>query len=211
MINHERRFVFVHIPKTAGMSIYEALGVDRGFGHLRLHDHPAYDPSYFSFTIVRSPWDRAVSTYAYLRGGGRGNQSDLAASRIVADCDTFDRFARRIERFQELLGMVRAPGWGIPFPTSGSADPHDLRYPYLLPQVEWTHDHTQRPTIEMIGRFERLDADLQKAGRRIGGLAPLPHNNASVREGYRSNYSWRARRAVARAYADDIEAFGYRF
>ena len=73
MINHEHKFIFIHIPKCAGMSIGRTLYnlVDKdpktyeGFG---IH-HDEFDEKiwkeYFVFTFLRNPLDRLYSQYRY--------------------------------------------------------------------------------------------------------------------------------------------------
>ena len=211
MIDHRRRFVFVHIPKTAGISIYEAFGSRSQMGHLRLEDHPPFPADYFKFAIVRNPWDRAVSTYAYLRSGGRGNEFDLAAQEAVKACSTFDRFARNIVEYQERLAELPAPGWGIPHRPEGG-DPSDHRYPHLSSQTTWTHDQNHQSILDFVGRFEQLDADLAHVAEVVGTELTLDRLNTSDRDpDYRRYYTRRSRRAIARAYDEDIETFGYTF
>ena len=101
-VSHELRCLFVHVPRTGGTSIEKALGMggdvevedaDLLFGRIRSEQHLARrfgsdffqhltlrevrslesaDRSYFSFAIVRNPWDRIVSVYARLIAGGAG-------------------------------------------------------------------------------------------------------------------------------------------
>jgi hypothetical protein len=97
LLSHSHRFIFVHIQKTAGQSLKRALepycdrlprtGVRRLLSHLPLPEDPSraafrphttarwarlklsprlYD-SYCAFTVVRNPFDRAVSNYNFLR------------------------------------------------------------------------------------------------------------------------------------------------
>ena len=211
MIDHERRVIFIHIPKTAGVSIYDAFGSRSQMGHLRLNDHPSPLSSYFTFTIVRNPWDRAVSTYAYLRSGGRGNKFDLAAQEVVKDCSTFNRFAQNIVEYRDRLAELPAPGWGIPHPPDGG-DPSDRRYPHLLPQTVWTHDHNGEQILDFVGRFERLDADFAHVARVVDSPLTLGHVNTSNRDSdYRGYFTRQGRQAIADAYGEDIETFGYVF
>jgi chondroitin 4-sulfotransferase 11 len=74
-IYHKWNTVFVQIPKNASSSIHKVLENQTD----REHDHRTYidilsqnDPelieSYFSFAVVRNPYDRFVSAYEYLRG-----------------------------------------------------------------------------------------------------------------------------------------------
>ena len=208
MIDRARGFVFVHIPKTAGMSMYAALGVDRGFGHRRLCDHADTD-GLFSFGFVRNPWDRLVSVYHYLRVGGRGNEADLAAQAAVADADTFDSFVVDLAEYQRRLSEVPARGWGVP--VAGSADPDDRRYPHLLPQTTWTHESRANPVLDFVGRYEQLERDVRTVGDRLGVPLVLGEENTSTRGDYPAYFGQTTRAIVAEAYRDDIEAFGYRF
>src|SRR5215813_14048351 len=88
MISHKHKFIFVHIPKTAGTSIEEALRDETcqllrnewdhtraphaPLNHLTLREladchilTPAQLKSYFKFCFVRNPWDRLVSEIFY--------------------------------------------------------------------------------------------------------------------------------------------------
>lgn len=73
-VYHKWRTIFVQIPKNASSSIHRILENPTD----REHDHRTYidilasnDPelieSYFSFAVVRNPYDRFVSAYEYLR------------------------------------------------------------------------------------------------------------------------------------------------
>lgn len=95
-INHQLKIIFVHIPKTAGTSFEYALGMHGelekvgiipyinqrrnkenlfgdGLQHLdarvirRKTGRKRYD-SYYKFSIVRNPYDRLVSHFAWLQG-----------------------------------------------------------------------------------------------------------------------------------------------
>ena len=76
LVSDEKRFVFVHIQKTGGLSIERTLrdfapDVRQVGGR---HEHLRRIPpelrrewgSYFKFAIVRNPWDRLTSWYAMI-------------------------------------------------------------------------------------------------------------------------------------------------
>lgn len=110
LISHRHRFIFVHIYKNAGSSIVAALkpyavpwwqqkicnavrhlGVVAPFDPERFHPHIlAIDlmkalgkekySSYFSFAIVRNPWDWQVSMYKYVLSDTAHHQHELFKS-----------------------------------------------------------------------------------------------------------------------------------
>ncbi|OGS35853.1 MAG: hypothetical protein A2293_07300 [Elusimicrobia bacterium RIFOXYB2_FULL_49_7] len=67
-IDHTRKFLFVHIPKGAGTSVKKALGLPDGpADHGTPTDmvHAQTWEAYFTFTVVRNPIDRFISSYRY--------------------------------------------------------------------------------------------------------------------------------------------------
>jgi hypothetical protein len=199
MIDHARRFIFVHVPKTAGVSVSKALGGEDQLGHDPVTVYGEHRGAYFSFAFVRNPWDRLLSCFLYVKAGGRGFPHDLEAQAALADCDDFEHFATRIGEYQERLRGVRALSVALP------------HYPHLLPQTFWTHDLSGEPLLDVVGRFERLADDFAAIARRIGVDGRLPRVNTTEHGDYRAHYSTDAADAIGEAYADDVERFGYEF
>lgn len=76
MISHKYKCIFIHVPRTGGSSIETALAGRRvpfkefrGEKHLTASNakklYSEYWDDYFTFTIVRNPWDRVVSHYNF--------------------------------------------------------------------------------------------------------------------------------------------------
>ena len=70
---HETQTIFIHIPKTAGISIINAI-----YGDVSLSGHRSYyfntvaldiqfRNTYFSFAFVRNPFERLYSSYLFLK------------------------------------------------------------------------------------------------------------------------------------------------
>lgn len=203
--------VFIWVPRTGGTSVHRSL--ERAgcyklktvrevrydfsqtglatFGHQWFYGlvaegviTRAYAESAWTFAFVRNPWDRAVSLHAYLR------RRDLLGPR-----ETFDEFARRLaDRDFDPIGLYTA-----------------RRLSWCNPQVEWLRDTEGRLRVDFVGRFESLAEDLAVVQQRLGIERSLPHLNAARRAPYREVYDDRTRELVASAYAEDIEAFGYKF
>ena len=66
VVNDNLRFIFVHVPKTAGQAIHRSLP------RPRQNPWPTHTPrhevkqDYFSFGFMRNPWDRMVSLYHFM-------------------------------------------------------------------------------------------------------------------------------------------------
>ncbi len=70
MINHKHKFIFLHTPKTGGLSIgraiNKALGIQDPYESFYIHYDDLNEQilkDYFVFTFVRNPWDRITSDY----------------------------------------------------------------------------------------------------------------------------------------------------
>ena len=181
-------FIFIHINKTAGTSIGNAIGLPIKH-HQTAREVIArigkdkWDKAY-KFTLVRNPWDKVVSHYEYRR---KRNKTDLATQDIT---------------FAEWVRKTYGP----------DKDPFYYNNPKAFqPQVEWLKDDEGHISIDFIGKFETIDADFEQIRSAIGLDAKLPHLNASKRVSYQDYYDDETREIVARWFREDIEAFSYRF
>ncbi len=178
--------VFVHVPKTGGVSIQQALGLEqhrnrralrRGAEYAGLvtfgHELPArlvragyLDPTgVFFFAFCRNPYDRAVSLWAHWRreGGGLG--------------------------FPDWCRLLPAMGWRL-----------------RAPQARWT----DAIDLGFLGRFETLAADFDRLCDALGvERRPLPLLNASPHRPWREHYDEETAAIVRAQYARDFERFGY--
>ena len=200
MISFQKRFLFVHIPKTAGNSIQSALrdysedelvalrseqdGVER-FGlrnpkyklkkHSTLADYRAAlgeteFGNLYKFTCVRNPWDRMISLY-------------FTPTQNTA---AWDR-----KKFRKII-------------SSALSVPDYLR----LDQGE------ENPfgNVEYIMRFENLEDDFRTVCAALDISPPiLPQYNRSNRDHYSRYYNDELRELVRMRFATEIERFGYTF
>ena len=73
-------------------------------------------------------------------------------------------------------------------------------------------DARGRPLVTLLGRMERLDELATELSDRLRRKIVFPRLNASgVKVDYRRLYTPRLADIVGRAYARDIELFGYSF
>jgi len=181
-------FIFIHINKTAGTSIGNAIGLPIKH-HQTAREVIArigrnkWDGAY-KFTFVRNPWDKVVSHYEYRR---KRNKTALASNEIS---------------FPDWVRKTYGP----------DKDPFYYNNPKAFqPQVEWLKDDDGKISIDFIGKFESIYEDFSQIRKVIGIDAELPHLNASKRSDYRHYYDDESRETVAQWFREDIELFGYRF
>jgi hypothetical protein len=191
----QHRCIFVHIPKCAGISLVRSLFGDFDCGHTNLRRYqimfaPAEFNSYFKFTIVRNPYDRLVSAFLFLKGGGVNEKDKQWAEKNLSPYDTFDAFARE--------GLGRG---------------NIRRALHFRPQSNFICARKHRPGLDFIGYYENLQADFAIISQRLGMNASLVESNRNVsrEKDYRQYYTDASRKIVADFYADDLRILGYDF
>ena len=186
MINHEHKFIFIHIPKCAGMSIGKTLteltkpkddephyGTKWNYSGFKIH-HDEFDEKiwkeYFVFTFIRDPIDRLLSQYLY------------------RDFLYHHEFEYAVKNMKGLFSQeygYKEPGT---HPTNGSIiDISDhygewIHYPgqrgFL--QGQYSNGIDKRPYINFYGKYETLQEDFDYVCEKIGlPKTKLPHSNKS--------------------------------
>lgn len=209
IVSDSKKFIFVHVPKTAGKSVSAALMPyadkkaanplhihetisefyqrTRKAGHRpplplmrrRSHDDSARYADYFSFAFVRNPWARAVSSFSYLQ------KIDLPEAKNL----DFDRFMHDLESGAHYLQSIFIP----------------------KQQIDFMTDYRGEIVLDRVCRYENLQQDFAEVCERIGVKPDLEWRNPSQHRPYVDYFDDAKRAVIARIYARDIEAFGYRF
>jgi hypothetical protein len=184
--------VFVHVPKTGGVSVSRALFGADALGHRTVAKYKeilgpiAYRRS-FSFAFVRNPYSRLVSAYTFLKGGGFHARNAAWAAENLASYESFADFVTE---------------WLTPETMA--------EIPHFRPQVYFVCDGGEQPAVDFIGRFENLERDFAHVARTLGVDVVLPHANATGRaRPYKDFYTPEVQEKVARLYARDFSVLGY--
>lgn len=195
MISHDKKCIFVHIPKCAGSSINQQLQLKSiGFsGHAPMSYHSKYS-DYFSFTFIRNPYDRVVSAYKYFRKLKEGHRW-YKRNSIISDAANqmdFKGFVNHIPDFMNL--MKREEG-------SFESGIHFQPFHYFIDQP-----------IDFIGCFEDIQQDYASVLSHLK-LPPrsLRKTNSTNNLNYQQLYIEETKKLVYNIYQEDIEKYNYNF
>ena len=199
MVSDTKKFLFLHINKTAGLSIRHSLKDHSNRKNYPPHetldelfDQCFFHPSeYFKFTFVRNPWDRMVSHFFYLKSRYRRaikNQPKWLKKISTWEKVTFKEYIRD--------GFDNPSYWGK----------------MERSQLDWVTDDSGKVRLDFIGKFENLDKDFDQVCDRVGvKRRRLPRFNPSGHKSYGDHYDKETRGMIAQYYQKEIEFFGYVF
>jgi hypothetical protein len=194
MISHDYKFIFLHIPKTAGLSIIKILDKYNPdeiyyYSHPRIRKYNKVknkNLNYFVFTFVRNPFSRILSAFNYLKNGGVNIQDRRIRNRYKLDEIDFKTFVKN------------------------NIKNDSINTDHFKPQLHYLDYDVKK--INFIGKFENLHEDFNTICDKIGiPRQELPHKNKSKHKHYTEYYDDETREIVAEKYAMDIEYFDYRF
>ncbi len=190
----EKRFFFIHIPKTAGKSLRLSLfGQENGARHCNaVHMKRCYPDlwsDFFTFCFVRNPYNRLYSAYQYLKNGGNLKKRDLHfQSRILCQSSCFEEFV-------------------CDWLTRDSV----YSYTHFIPQYEFIYDNDEC-LVDYIGKFENLENEYQFLQGKLSLPDRLMHTNRSklnTKTDISDLYSPEMAQKVREIYQNDFKLFGY--
>ncbi|MBB6458895.1 sulfotransferase family 2 domain-containing protein [Flammeovirga kamogawensis] len=180
--------IFIHIPKTAGISIQKALKSPIQAHMIAWHVYKRVDKNIWDntlkFAVVRNPYDRMLSDYLYRV---KTNQHNLQEKKLT---------------FKEWLNK-----------TFVECDPfyHDKRYNWIN-QVDWISKPNGEILINEILFFENLSTDLKKINNKYNLDINLSLNNSTNRKKHYSEfYDEESKAIVEKWYKKDLDYFKYTF
>ena len=190
---YETKTIFVHIPKTAGISLLSAI-----YGHVSLESHRSIffnktalnikSNDFFSFTFVRNPFDRLYSTYKFLENGGINKQDEIAFQTHFAKFTSFEAFV--------MNGLNKNMIYQVT---------------HLIPQYEYLCDWKGKVAVDFVGRFESLDKDVKRLSEHLTKEIKLNHLNKTSKVDYTEVYTDEMIEKVKNIYKKDLRIFNYSF
>ena len=212
MISHKHKCIFIHIPKTAGTSInsffypkvkfhFKNPDYEKLFGWCpkrNLHMQHATSKqlieteliteeqwnTYYKFTFVRNPWDRAYSDYVWVKGFANVKGS-------------FKNYINREGGFKNIF-----------------TDNTNENYlgDHLLPQTDF-FDFEGNYKLDFVGKFENFSVQIQEVleSLSIRKNFDIFQNKTNRVKDYSLFYTDSNKKLVERKYKKDINLLKYTF
>lgn len=214
LISHSHRFIFIHVGKSAGMSIRNALlPFCTEPEKFRMHRPPRIkdgqpNPMYTVWeTLLLHPKasdvKRAIPPdvfdgyykFAFVRNPW---DSLVSTYHFMLSDPEIPRHAE-VKALPDFDAFVR---WAIeqtaPFPKG-----------ITKLQSDMLTDRDGALLVDFVGHYESLRDDYDRICRHVGIVAPIPHLNRSHHRDYRTYYDDTVRALVQENFRPDIERFGY--
>lgn len=173
---------FVHVPKTGGISILDAIGEKT--------DHiPAFELSGFRWGFVRNPYDRLLSTFTNFKEKKLKLKScDWWVIRHMDRYNTFEEFVLDMPNKLRLFEQR-----------------------HLKLQSFYTHYGYRYNLLQFTGRFEQLESDFEKVCEMLSiKHKPLPHLNKTTHVLWENAYTKEMKKIVYEHYMADFKLFEYK-
>jgi hypothetical protein len=217
MLSLQKKFLFIHVPKTGGNSVQNII---REFSEDRIiknaHDHDGFEEfevrndqyafnkhstyrdyksqieapvfqELYKFATVRNPWDRMISFYFSPHRRIGGEWDRDNFIQMLKEVRPVRRFVRDRSVLERV--SIRA-GWG----------------------ENWFARQKLDQDIDFIIRFEALNEDFAQVCTRLDiPYSPLPHRNKSKRQHYSHYYDTELIELVRARFPDEIAFGNYEF
>ena len=197
MIIDKEKIIFIHIPKNAGMSIkrfcFKQEKLKTLFKHKTIYDIKKENPveynTYRKFAVVRNPYDRMVSWFAYQK-------------RYRLDNDLLNTYQHNSKtNSYEIVETVKAPVDEFRYWFKDKhADPQQ-DFDIFKPQHEWIDK-----TVTIL-KYENLNEELSNF---LNEKIELPKVNNTSRFDIMSYYDKKTLDIVYERYKEDFEKFNYK-
>nr|WP_272507970.1 sulfotransferase family 2 domain-containing protein [Salinibacter ruber] len=184
-VSHEHEAIFIHIPKTAGTSVKNLVGLTPG---MTMHTKPTNMvhkktwKQYTSFTIVRNPLDRFFSNYFF-------HTSPKYEGGLTSICPGLKEMGVR-EYFYRLK---------------------EVDSNHIDPQHEFiTHKYSSK-ILDHILKLDNIKNDIKKICNIFGiKNCTMPRKNSSGKYKHKVQIEEETLEDIINYYQKDFDLFGYR-
>jgi hypothetical protein len=206
LINHEKKFIFFHLFKSAGSSMRKILtthnymcneigigghALPRDIKEIMYQDglKDIYD-DYFKFTVVRNPFDWMVGTYFYIMA---------YKSHINYEAIKDMNLAQFIQHYVDVMMLNEGRGIGEN---------------KCVTIYDFVSDSNGDVMVDYIGKYENLKEDMPFILKKVGIEEielPVINTNPLRQPDYKQYYDAESISLVEKYFAKDLEYFNYKF
>jgi len=202
LYNQKEKYIFIHIPKTAGTSIQRSFVGKRDASTPGFNDHISTTDvikkigikqfqSCFSFTLVRNPWARIHSLYNHITEKPRKKWDHVLRPYKKMG---FNNWV--INEYENFILKIY-PQWCY----KGS----------VQQQIDWI-SHNKKIQISYVGKFENLSSEFTYLKNKTNNdHCSLRHANRIEHLSYQEIYNQDAINKVKELCKDDIQQWNYTF
>lgn len=211
IINAEKQYMFIHIPKTAGASLIASLKsynpihiknnetIDANYHSTLAHASELYNiKDYYTFAVVRNPYDRIASWYYFRKGVLQKNLKRIIKNnpakklQVVNDVNAVTQELADMENFDLWLEQYYDQSWDYTW------------FKLSTPQNTWI-----TPSVDTLFKFESLN-EINKFD--LFKNVQIPQKNVSSNKGsYKDLFSTRSKQFAKTFVAEDLDLFKYTF
>jgi len=188
IINHQYEHTFIHIPKCAGHSMQSNDWVGNKC-HTTVNDYikeGTWRDDYFSWTFVRNPYDRLLSSYFWIKKSNYDLQK-WHNGMSQQDISTFANLISWLEKSDINKDVLFKP-----------------QYLHIINQND-------NISVGFIGRFESIVQDWSYITNTIlGKQCDLLHKNKTSHNHYTQYYTDELKERIYTLYAKDFALFSYK-
>lgn len=200
-INHEKKLIFINIPKNAGTSIIEAMGSENALFDISIEKYKEvyneYWDSYLKFSVVRDPFDRFISAYKFIRSKENPNPllqlSKVLESGEVVKLDNHPNYLQTIQ--YDINGFIEY--------LYENKDQHTF---LTFPQSFFICDKYHQLQIDRVIKFEDLEKELNDIG--IFNIKKL--NKSYIEDKTKIILSSISKNLLYQMYEMDFKNFNYK-
>ena len=206
LVSYHKKFLFVHIFKTAGTSITDS------FARFCYRPGSSRPSNWMAF--LSTNWKKIHRVP--IKKHATALQIQAAMDREIFDSFFKFSFVRnpwywQVSLYHYILDRPKNPGHEETKKMGSFRNFVFSREKLSFTQTSCLVDESGNLLVDFVGKFENLDQDFHSICRKVGISACLPHINKSKRTDYQDYYDAETRDLTARLYAEDIERFGYTF
>lgn len=213
VLSDSKNFIFIHIYKTGGTSLVDALdkfshdiitrkntnghatAIDMKWQLELYHNHTTFD-NYNKFCVVRNPYSWHVSLYNWIKRNAH------------PDRDLFNKM-----NFNEYIIWLRDVGSKrVKFRKDIGPDYAEKWQPAFHTFQDFIRDEEGNIVIDDILKIENLQEDFDKLCEKLDlGDIKIPHLNKGNSENWREFYNEKSKKIIAEIHKEDLGMFGYEF